>query len=319
MPVPTSATPGFAGSPESRRAELRARRTLPCPAEYTTRGRMIHGPTPPGGSTPSDRTGDLSPDEVAELAQLIADGRLRRHAVELPARLRARSWTSVEQVLFELERRLGWTPAGWKVGAASMEVRRAENIPSPSPGRIFSRTVFDSPAALEPELFVNYRLCECEFAFELGADFPVRDEPYSEDEVRAGIATLAPVIEIGDSVFTDWYSLSGYFGGMYDNGGSAALVVGPHTVDWASIDLPNAGLDLYVNGYYIKSGTGVEAMGHPITSLTWMLNWVRERGRPVRRGEIVSTGTCTAHCFVARGDLVSVDFGELGLVEAYFA
>ena len=110
MPVPTSATPGFTGSPESRRAELRARRTLPCPAEYTTRGRLIHGPTPPGGSTPSDRTGDLSPDEVAELAQLIADGRLHRHAVEMPARLRARSWTSVEQVLVELERRLGWTP-----------------------------------------------------------------------------------------------------------------------------------------------------------------------------------------------------------------
>src|ERR1700742_4422047 len=193
---------------------------------------------PAGGSTPSDRTGDLSPDEVAELAQLIADGRLRRHAVELPTRLRARSWTSVEQVLFELERRLGWTPAGWKVGAASMEVRRAENIPSPSPGRIYRHAVFDSPAALEPELFVNYRLCECEFSFELGADFPVRDEPYPEDEVRAGIATLAPVIEIGDSVFTDWYSLSGYFGGMYDNGGSAALGVGQRTVAWASIDLP---------------------------------------------------------------------------------
>src|ERR1700760_4230333 len=136
VPVPTSATPGFAGSPEFRRAELRARRTLPRPAENRTRGRLIHGPPPPGGSTPSDRTSDLSPDEVAELAQLIADGRLGRHAVELPARLRARSWTSVEQVLFELERRLGWTPAGWKVGAGSMEGRRAEKIPSPSPGRI---------------------------------------------------------------------------------------------------------------------------------------------------------------------------------------
>src|ERR1700742_5005424 len=154
---------------------------------------------PAGGSTPSDRTGDLSPDEVAELAQLIADGRLGRHAVEMPVRLRARSWTSVEQVLSELERRLGWTPAGWKIGAASMEVRRAEDIPSPSPGRIFSRTVFDSPAALAPELFVNSRLCECEFAFELGADFPARDEPYSEDEVRAGGAPPAPGLEIGDS------------------------------------------------------------------------------------------------------------------------
>ena len=59
-------------------------------------------------------------------------------------------------------------------------------------------------------------------------------------------------------------------------------------------------------------------MGHPITSATWMINWLRERGRYVKAGEHISTGTCTGHCFVQVGDLVSVDFGELGLVEAKF-
>ncbi len=75
---------------------------------------------------------------------------------------------------------------------------------------------------------------------------------------------------------------------------------------------------MYVNGSYVKSGQGFEAMGHPVTSLTWMINWVRERGRQVNAGDIVSTGTCTAHCFVARGDTVSVDFAQLGLVEVTF-
>jgi 2-keto-4-pentenoate hydratase len=218
----------------------------------------------------------------------------------------------------QLEHRLGWEPGGWKVGAASQEVRRAENIPSPSPGRIYRRSIFQSPATIGPEYFVNYRLCECEFAFELSQDFPVRDEPYSEDEVRSGLGALMPVIEIGDSVFEDWYSISGYFGGMYDNGGGAALTTGRRRTDWAALDLPNANIDLYVNDNYIKSGLGVEAMGHPVTSLTWMINWVRERGRPVQAGEIVSTGTCTAHCFAAPGDRVSADFGDLGLVEVTF-
>ena len=49
-----------------------------------------------------------------------------------------------------------------------------------------------------------------------------------------------------------------------------------------------------------------------------MINWVRERGRGVFAGEYVSTGTGTGHCFVQPGDLVSVDFGDLGLVEAKF-
>lgn len=302
----------------SRLTALRKSRSTPRPTYLTQRGRLIHGPTLPGGSVPSSRTSDLSPEEVVEVVELIANGRRSRRAVEMPERLRARSWKSVEDVLLGLPDRLGWTPAGWKVGAASMEVRRAENIPSPSPGRIFQRSLFASPARIGPEFFVNYRLCECEFAFEIGRDFPARAEPYSELEARAGIAALMPVIEIGDSVFEDWYSLSGYFGGMYDNGGGAALVTGAAVPDWESVELPAATIDLYVNGYYIKSGRGIEAMGHPVTSLTWMLNWVRERGYAVNAGEIVSTGTCTAHCFVAPGDRVSVDFGDLGLVEAYF-
>jgi 2-keto-4-pentenoate hydratase len=109
-------------------------------------------------------------------------------------------------VLLAMEERLGWQGAGWKVGAASNEVRRAENIPSPSPGLIYAHTIFESPAHIGPEAFINYRLCECEFAFRLGNDFPARDEEYTEDDVRTGIAELMPVIEIGDSVFEDWYS-----------------------------------------------------------------------------------------------------------------
>jgi 2-keto-4-pentenoate hydratase len=301
-----------------RLATLRAARSAVRPPHLTDRGRLIHGGTPPGGSVPSPRTSDLTPQEVAEVIDLIAGGRVHRTAVTMPERLRARSWKSVEEVLLNLEPALGWHAAGWKVGAASMEVRRAENIPSPSPGQIFEHAIFDSPAVIGPEYFVNYRLCECEFAFELGVEFPARDRSYSEADVRAGIETMMPVIEIGDSVFEDWYTLSGYFGGMYDNGGGAALVKGPRSRDWASVDLPAANIDLYVNGHYIKSGQGVEAMGHPVTSLTWMLNWVRERGRAVRAGEVVSTGTCTAHCFVASGDRVSADFGALGLVEVDF-
>jgi 2-keto-4-pentenoate hydratase len=304
----------------ARQRELRGARHLPRPPHLTDRGRLIYGPTPPGGSTPSERTSDLTPAEVEEVLDLIVRGRLDRRPATMPERLRARSWRSVEQVLLALEDRLGWTGAGWKVGAASMQVRADENIPSPSPGRLFAHTVFESPATIGSDPFVNYRLCECEFAFELGTDFAVRDTPYSEDDARAGIAALLPVIEIGDSVFEDWYSLSGYFGGMYDNGGGAALVTGPRRPDWASVDgdLPQANIDLYVNGSYVKSGRGVEAMGHPVTSLTWMINWLRERQRPVRAGQIISTGTCTAHCFVAPGDRVSADFGELGLVEADF-
>lgn len=309
---------GHSAYAADRLATLRAARHAERPPYLSDRGRLIHGSTAPGGSVPAARTTDLLPGEVAEVIELIATGRVDRQSVVMPERLRARSWNSVEQVLLHLETALGWRAVGWKVGAASTAVRRAENIPSPSPGRIFEHAIFASPAVIGPEFFVNYRLCECEFAFELAADFPARDKAYTESDVRAGIEVMLPVIEIGDSVFEDWYALSGYFGGLYDNGGGAALVEGTRIRDWASIDLPAANIDLYVNDSYVKSGRGIEAMGHPVTSLAWLLNWVRERGRAVSAGEVISTGTCTAHCFVAPGDRVSADFGDLGLVEVAF-
>src|SRR5205823_842768 len=206
-----------------------------------------------------------------------------------------------------------------RTGAASDEIRRAERLPSPSPGIIYAHTIFPNGARLPAELFINYRCCECEFAFRLGRDFPARAEPYTEADARAGIDCLFPALEIGDTVFRDWYGSSGYYGTCLDNGGGAALVCGPQTRSWPDLDLSAAGMDASLNGHYIKSGQGRAAMGHPVTSLTWMLNWARAHGRAVRAGEIVSTGTCTGHLFAAPGDTVRADFGPLGVVETHFA
>lgn len=265
-----------------------------------------------------ERTTALSPAELDRVVEIIATGRRERHAVSLPEELQTRDWSSVERVILGLDERLALDGAGWKVGAASEEVRRAEGLPSPSPGRFYSDGMFQSGAVLGPERFVNFRNVECEFAFELARDFDVRDEPYDEGEVAEGIGALFPALELGDTVFLDWYGASGYFGSCLDNGGGSAFVPGARVRDWRAVDLESAGMDLYLNEYYIKSGVGRSAMGHPVTSLTWMVNWARSHGRAVRAGEVVSTGTCTGHLFCARGDIVSADFGDLGFVQVEF-
>ena len=43
-----------------------------------------------------------------------------------------------------------------------------------------------------------------------------------------------------------------------------------------------------------------------------------EHGRAVPTGEVMSTGTCTGHCFASPGDVASADFGPLGRVEVSF-
>ena len=191
-----------------------------------------------------------------------------------------------------------------------------EGMPTPSPGRLYRDRIFTSPAQLPPDLFINYREVECEFAFELACDLPSRTACYGEDEVAAAVSSAFPVLEIGDTVFQDWYAASGYFGPSLDNGGGGVLVRGAAISGWRDRKLATARIRLSVGGVLAKEGWGSAAMGDPLNSLTWMANWASERGLPLRQGEVVSTGTCTGHCFVAAGDSVSADFGVFGTVDA---
>jgi len=118
----------------------------------TDRGRPIYGPTPPGQGPPCSRQ---SPLTGAEVAAVIAAARRGRHAAELPERLRTRDWDSVVAVLLALDESLGLSgsglaAAGWKIGAASDEIRRAERLPSPSPGIIYAHTIFPTARGCPP-------------------------------------------------------------------------------------------------------------------------------------------------------------------------
>jgi len=291
---------------------------MPLPEGVTLWGRRIHGPTLPGQGPRCQRQTPLTPEETEEVVEIISRARIEHRTTFMPERLRTRNWDSIMQVMMLTNDRLAWPSAGWKIGAAAEEIRRAEGVPAPAPGRLSRKGVYSSPARLPPNLFIRYRCSECEFAFRLGADLPPRPEPYTEAEAGQAIEALMPALEIGDTVFEDWYGASGYQGSSMDNGGAAAFVYGTPIPDWQRFDLPNAKIDLYLNGDYIKSGYGRAAMGNPLTSFTWMANWLRERGLGLHKGEFVSTGTCTGHFFAAPGDQVDVDFGPIGGVRVNY-
>ena len=321
-------------------------------------GRPIHGPTLPGQGIRCARQSPLTPAEVEEVAEIIARGRTERRSAVLPERLKTRHWDSIMAVMERLNAKLaappagrtpqassaavqkaggllpagrtpqassaavqkagGLLPAGWKVGAASLEIQNAEGVPGPAPGRLSRKGVYASPALLPAHLFINYRCSECEFAFRMAGDRPPRESPYTEGEVAERVESLLPALEIGDTVFEDWYGASGYLGSSLDNGGAAAFVHGAPVHDWRRFDLTAAKIDLYLNGQFVKSGYGRAAMGNPLTSLTWLANWLRVRGQGLLAGEFVSTGTCTGHFFAAPGDRLDADFGEIGkLVVTY--
>ena len=64
---------------------------------------------------------------------------------------------------------------------------------------------------------------------------------------------------------------------------------------------------LSVNGEHKITGVGSEVLGNPHQSLVWMANFLRVRGKGLKAGDCVTTGsTATA------------DFGEVGQVQVSF-
>lgn len=281
---------------------------------------MIYGCTPPGGAQRCGRTTPLTPTEIQEVVDTIVAGRMGRHSVVLPGRLHTQDWDSISAAALGVADALPWKGCGWKVGAASSAVREAEGLPAPVVGRLFEERVFTNYVVLPKSLFINYREVECEFVFRMSHSLPPpRADCYTCEEVAGSVGSMVPVLEIGDMVFEDWYGASGYFGSCLDNGGGGVLVCGSEVDDWRHYDRAGARVELSVNDLVLKSGAGRAAMGDPLSSLTWLVNWLGAHGTGLEPGAVVSTGTCTGHSFLASGDRVSARFERIGCVEATFA
>lgn len=213
--------------------------------------------------------------------------------------------------------RLGGTLAGYKIACTNAIAQQYLGTDGPFYGRLFSATVYDSPAVLDPSPFFM-RVIEPEFGFTMAADLPPRATPYSRDEVSAAVGALVPAIEIVDSRYEDW-TKAGVKALIVDNACHGAWVKGRAVSDWRGIDLATAPVRLLLNGAEMASGTGAAVLGHPLNALTWLANRLNEHGRGLRAGDSISTGVCTDICFAQPGDSIVVAYEGLGEVRVSFA
>ncbi len=178
---------------------------------------------------------------------------------------------------------------------------------------MFATRVFDSGVALPSRV----RGIEGEFAFVLGRDLPARKRPYTRDELRAAIAEMRPAIEVIDPRFTDWLQVNAA-SIVADMSGHAALVLGPKVPRWRTLDLRKVPVRMLVNGKTVGEGTGAEVLGDPLRALAWLSDHLRTRGG-LKKGEIITTGTCTGFVKAPAGSEIVADFGKLGQVRLSFA
>ena len=209
----------------------------------------------------------------------------------------------------------GVASVGWKLGATSAASQAALGLDGPFYGPLLAPFCLANGATLDGASVFGPG-AEGEFALTLGADLPPRAAPYSETEVAGAVASVSPALEIagtrlaGGLVGADPRHL------IADGAANIAFLHGDPDGAWRTRDLPRHGVTVFVNGEEKASGTGAQALGGPLTALTWFVNTLSRQGRGLAAGEIVTTGTCTGFFPLKSGDVVRADFGALGTVSA---
>jgi len=124
-------------------------------------------------------------------------------------------------------------------------------------------------------------------------------------------------MEIVDDRYVDYKSLDTPTL-IADDFFDAGCVLGQPLEDWRRLDLTALTGVTRINGVEVGRGRSQDVMGHPFEALAWLANSVARRGKGLRAGEFVFTGSVVETKWVNRGDHVSMLIDGLGEVEAVF-
>ena len=218
-----------------------------------------------------------------------------------------------QTLLFEAESSI---LAGYKIGCTTAVMQAFLNIPSPCSGMMANRDILTSPVQLPHKAFLHVGV-ECEIAVRLAKPLRPEGAPFTRHTVAPAVGACMAAIEVVDDRWDDYGSVD-TASLIADNSFHAGCVLGPAVEDWRRLDLATVHGTTMIDGVDVGSGLGTDVMGHPLEALAWLANALAERGKSLRTGDIVLTGSVVATRWVEPGSKVEVELSGLGRVEAMF-
>ena len=218
-----------------------------------------------------------------------------------------------------MNRQIGQSISGWKVGATSAKMRELDGHTDVIPGRIFKSVTYHGRQVKLPiERFPRARV-ETEFAFRLLADCPIDQAPWSAEDLIERVV-LHPAIEIigNRHVLPHGSKEQKSLMTIADNGGGIGFVFGEAYENWQNLDFQNHYIQLSVDGSEPAENFLGELRGAPLKALADLLNHLAQRGFSLHVGDYVSTGAATVPQPFQKGSVVNADFGNAGSITLQF-
>jgi 2-keto-4-pentenoate hydratase len=251
-------------------------------------------------------------------AFLLAEHQARRRFNGLPSSCAPRSSEeayAMQDAFVALKAGLHGRPTGWKIALTTPKMQQLVGLSTSIAGAMHEAQVLRAPARIEASAYGRL-IVEFEIAVEIGADIPSRAGPYDAGDVAPAIAALMPAFELADDRNADYGTLPAHGLNMIaDNAWNEGAVLGERVTDWRHIDLPALRGVATINGEVVGEGTGADAMGSPLNVVAWIANNLASRGKALRKGDIIITGSLVTSKFPVAGDRLRFDAGQLGSIE----
>ncbi|MBT6117347.1 MAG: hydratase [Rhodospirillaceae bacterium] len=201
--------------------------------------------------------------------------------------------------------------AGWKVALTSKVMQEMVGIGHPSEGPIRAPQVLELRGEVDSADFLDLAV-ETEIAVRLAKDLPAKDAPYDRDSVAGAVGACMAATEIVDLRKVDYKAMTIELL-ITDGSMNRGCVLGPPVEDWRGLDLGALPGRMKINGETVGEGHGRDALGHPFEPLAWLANNLVKRGRMLRKGDIVMTGSIVTSKPLKAGDEMISEVDGLGV------
>jgi 2-keto-4-pentenoate hydratase len=252
----------------------------------------------------------LNAPDIAAAAAILAERRLKGLAGPcLPPPLRPQTLDEAMAIQAAIVPLMGQRVAGWKCGTPGPDKLVVAPIYEGTVHRTSPCPVWahDGDVRIEPEL-----------AFVLGADLPVRDEPYEPHEVDAAIASTHLALELIDSRYSDPSTLT-FADKLADGLVNQGLFIGPAVDAEQAAATHTMSIDIRVSERPIQARAGQHPDPLPRLPLYWLAEYLRSTGQGLAAGQVVITGSYAGTFPLPVDRAVSMRFGDLGELAVQFS
>jgi 2-keto-4-pentenoate hydratase len=202
--------------------------------------------------------------------------------------------------------------AGWKIGKIPDDVQKAVGCHRLG-GPIFRRGVHrnDAKTELACGVFVGGSACaEAEYVFEVGQDAPEGKTEWTIDEAAGIAGRLLVGVEMAGSPLANINGL-GPCVVVSDFGNNADEIVGVEIPSWRDLKWEDLSVTTYIDDKKIAEGGPLRIPGTPLESLQFIAGNTASRGKPLKKGMLISTGAATGVHDVVSGQKTRIEFKDI--------